>query len=126
MRIVVNENVSASVIRELRSRGHDVLAAKEGMPGTNDESILARAQAENRLVVTHDKDFGELAFRFGLPANCGVLLIRLSGQSAQADIELVLNVIDSRDDWAGHFSVADRGRVRMRPLPSSQKQQKPK
>jgi predicted nuclease of predicted toxin-antitoxin system len=66
MRIVANENVSATVIARLRADGHDVLSVKETMRGRGDPAILARAQTEERLVVTHDKDFGELAFRFGL------------------------------------------------------------
>jgi predicted nuclease of predicted toxin-antitoxin system len=118
MRIIANENVAATVIAELRGRGHDVNSVKESNPGTSDEAVLATAQTEQRLVLTHDKDFGELAFRYGLPATCGVLLIRLSGAGRQADIDQVLNVIDSREDWAGQFSVASRGRVRMRPLPN--------
>jgi predicted nuclease of predicted toxin-antitoxin system len=118
MRIIANENVAATVISELRRRGHDVNWIKESNPGVGDEAVLATAQNEQRLVLTHDKDFGELAFRYGLPAACGVLLIRLSGSGRQADIEQVLNVIDSRDDWAGQFSVASRGRLRMRPLPN--------
>ena len=116
MRIIANENVMAAVIRELRTRGHDVLWVKESMPKATDDAILAHAQVENRLVLTHDKDFGELAFRCGLPATCGVLLIRLSGTGPQADIDHVLSIIESRDDWAGHFSVVYRGRLRMRPL----------
>ena len=126
MRIIANENVTGTVISDLRRRGHDVLWVKETMPKASDEAILAAAQAEQRLVLTHDKDFGELAFRYGLPAACGVLLIRLSGTGRQADIDQVLNLIDSRHDWAGHFSVAIRGRLRMRPLPSNPEQRKPK
>jgi predicted nuclease of predicted toxin-antitoxin system len=126
MRIIANENIMATVIRELRSRGHDVLCVKESMPKAADGVILAAAQAEQRVVLTHDKDFGELAFRYGLPATCGVLLIRLFGSGRQADIDQVLKVIDSRDDWAGYFSVVSRDRLRMRPLPSSQEQRKPK
>jgi predicted nuclease of predicted toxin-antitoxin system len=79
MRIIANENVMATVVGELRSRGHDVLSVKETIPKAADDAVLARAQSEQRLVITHDKDFGELAFRYGLPAECGVLLIRLSG-----------------------------------------------
>jgi predicted nuclease of predicted toxin-antitoxin system len=71
MRILANENMAGSVVLALRDRGHDVLAAKESMRGEEDATILARAQAESRLVVTQDKDFGELAFRSGLPAQCG-------------------------------------------------------
>lgn len=47
MRVVLNENISGTVLRLLRDRGHDVLAVKESMPGANDAAILARAQAES-------------------------------------------------------------------------------
>ena len=117
MRILANENVSATVIRTLRERGHDVLSVKESMRGENDLTILARAQAELRLVVTHDKDFGELAFRIGLPAECGVILIRLSGEDADSDNQRVLQAIESRSDWASYFSLVSEDRIRMRPLP---------
>ena len=126
MRIIANENIMATVVSELRNRGHDVLWVRESMPKAEDEAILATAQGDKRVVLTHDKDFGELAFRYGLPADCGVLLIRLSGRGRQADIEQVLKVIDSRQDWTGHFSVVSRGRLRMRPLPSDQAQRKPR
>ena len=126
MRIIANENIMATVVSELRSRGHDVNSVKESMPKAKDDVILATAQAEQRVVLTHDKDFGELAFRYGLPAECGVLLIRLAGTSRKSDIDHVLKVVDSREDWPGHFSVVTRGRLRMRALPSSQAQRKPK
>lgn len=75
MRWIVNENVSGTVFRTMRERGHDVLSVKESLRGTGDSDILGRAQAEQRVLVTHDKDFGELAFRFGLPATSGVILV---------------------------------------------------
>jgi len=77
MRVLVNENIAATVIQELRHRGHDVLSAKESMRGAPDDVILARAQAEKRLLITQDKDFGELARVSGLPAACGVNLFRM-------------------------------------------------
>jgi predicted nuclease of predicted toxin-antitoxin system len=126
MRIIANENIMGTVIHELRNRGHDVLWVKEAMPRAEDEAILSTAQSDQRVVLTHDKDFGELAFRYGLSAACGVLLIRLFGTGRQADIDRILNVIDSRDDWSGHFSVVSRGRLRMRLLPSNESLRKPK
>ena len=66
MRFLVNENVTGTVIQELRQRGHDVLSVKESMRSEADDAILARAQTEERIVVTHDKDFGELAFRYSI------------------------------------------------------------
>lgn len=117
MRIIANENVTRTVIDQLRQLGHDVISVKESMRGQADNAILARAETEQRLVVTHDKDFGELAFRLQLPATCGVVLFRLSGSDPDADNQRMLTVLESRDDWAGHFSVVTDERVRMRPLP---------
>jgi predicted nuclease of predicted toxin-antitoxin system len=117
MHLIANENISSTVIRELRKRGHDVLSVKELMRSEKDPSILARAQSEKRVVLTHDKDFGELAFRCGLPAQCGVILLRLSGDSREGDNQRVLEALDSRSDWEGPFTVVEQNRIRMRPLP---------
>ena len=119
MRIIANENVAGTAIRGLRQNGHDVLSVKESMQGAEDESILQRAEAEQRLVVTHDKDFGELAYRYRLPASCGIILFRLSGLGPSTDIQRMLDVIESRSDWTGGFSVVTDDRIRMRPLPET-------
>jgi len=117
MRLLANENVSAMVIRSLRQRGHDVLSAKESMRGASDPAVLERARREERLLVTHDKDFGELAFRHGLPATCGILLFRLAGSGPEDDNRRMLETVESRQDWAGHFAVVTDDQIRIRPLP---------
>ncbi len=117
MRIIANENVSATVIRELRRKGHDVVSVKESMRSAPDHMVLRRAAEEDRLVITHDKDFGALAFRWGLPAAPGVVLFRLSGNNADADNQRILSVLDQRTDWAGHFSVVTDDRIRVRAMP---------
>ncbi len=119
MRLLVNENVTSTVIQELRQRGHDVLSVKESMRSEQDDVILARAQSEQRLVVTHDKDFGELAFRYHLPATCGVILLRLTGSDPGADSRRIVEALEGRSDWAGHFSIITDDRIRMRPLPGT-------
>lgn len=118
MDLLVNENVARTVIQELRKRGHDVLSVKELMCGAADDTILARARAEKRIVLTHDKDFGELTFRAALPAACGVNLFRLSGSDPDTDNRRVFDALDLRTDWVGHFSVVTDDRIRMRPMPS--------
>jgi predicted nuclease of predicted toxin-antitoxin system len=117
MRIIANENVSGTVIHELRRRGHDVVSVKETMRSSPDAAVLIRAVQEHRLVVTHDKDFGALAFRWGLPATSGVILFRLSGDNPDADNRRILGVLEDRTDWVGHFSVVTDDRIRIRPLP---------
>lgn len=121
MRIVANENVASTVIRQLRAAGHDVLSVKETMRGHADPVVLERARVEERLLVTHDKDFGELAFRAGLPAPCGVILLRLAGDNPDHDNRRAIEALLSRTDWAGHFSVIRDDRIRMRRLPSGKR-----
>jgi predicted nuclease of predicted toxin-antitoxin system len=122
MRLLVNENVAGTVTRTRI----DVFSVKETMRSGTDDAILARAQAERRIVVTHDKDFGELAFRARLASACGVILFRLSGADPDADSRRMLEAIESRSDWAGHFSVVTDARIRMRPLPATAAPAKPK
>ena len=117
MRLLTNENIPSAVVAGPRDRDHDVFAVKESLRGANDQTILARAQTESRLVITQDKDFGELSFRVGLPAECGVILFRLMGDDPSADIRRMVEVIDGRTDWSGQFTVATDDRIRMRPLP---------
>jgi predicted nuclease of predicted toxin-antitoxin system len=100
----------------LKVAGHDVAWVRTAAPGSSDEAVLARAVREERIVLTFDKDFGELAWRAGLPAGSGVVLFRLP-MPAAADAGAVLAArLGERADWAGHFSVVEPGRVRMRTL----------
>jgi predicted nuclease of predicted toxin-antitoxin system len=94
-----------------------VCSVKESMRGASDVEVLQRAQDEQRVVVTQDKGFGELAFRFGLPASCGVILLRLSGDDPATDNRLVIEVLEARKDWAGRFVVVTDTHTRIRRLP---------
>ena len=117
MRFVANENVPRLVVSALRDAGHDVFWVRTEAPGADDPTILARATADARVVLTFDKDFGELAFRARLPAASGVILLRMSLESPTAVSKLVVAALEARTDWSGHFSVVEEGRVRMVPLP---------
>ncbi len=120
MRYLANENFPGPVVKALRANGEDVAWVAEDMRAASDETVLARARAESRIVVTFDKDFGELAFKTGLPATCGVILFRLAGSNPDDDNTRALAALAERQDWAGHFAVVQDDRIRMRPLPSAQ------
>ncbi len=117
MRILANENFPADAVTALREAGHDVIWIRTEAPGSSDQAVLRRAQSEERILVTFDKDFGELAFRAGLPASAGIILFRISAPSSTHVARLAVTVIGSRSDWSGHFSVIEDRRVRMTPLP---------
>jgi predicted nuclease of predicted toxin-antitoxin system len=69
------------------------------------------------VLLTFDKDFGELAWRSGLPATCGIVLFRLPALGPTGVGKVIADVLMARDDWAGHFSVVEPGRIRVRVLP---------
>jgi len=116
MRLCANENVPGDCVARLRQDGHDVLWIRETAPGISDTSVLARAMAEDRLLITFDKDFGELVFRRGKKASRGIILFRIAQPSSSAIAERVATVLGSREDWHGHFSVVEDFAVRMRML----------
>ena len=114
---MANENVPGDAVNALRARNHDVAWVRTDAPGLTDREVLDRADAEGRILLTFDKDFGELAWRAGLPATCGVVLLRLPMPSPAAAGSVIADAVTSRNDWGGHFSVVEPGRVRMRSLP---------
>lgn len=74
------------------------------------------ARVDDRILLTFDKDFGDLVLRRGLPASRGVVLFRMPLEDPGRIARLVVSVLASRTDWADHFSVVESERVRMRPL----------
>lgn len=78
MRLLADEGVEARVVERLRDEGHDVDYVAELSPGVSDDEVLGRADEDGRILITVDKDFGELVFRMGR-VSTGVLLLRLAG-----------------------------------------------
>jgi predicted nuclease of predicted toxin-antitoxin system len=115
MRFVVDESTGAAVVEYLRAAGHDVLAVAEVMLQAGDQAILARAAGEARVLVTNDKDFGELVFRSG-HAHHGVVLLRLHDESPANRVRVMEAILEQYlDRLPAHFTVATEGRVRIRP-----------
>lgn len=113
MRILANENIAGAVVDELCARGHDVVWVRAERPGAGDEDVLAWAVAEHRLLVTFDKDFGQLVFSKGATATCGIVLFRLRMAGPVALAKRVADVLEQRSDWQGCFSVVEEAHLRM-------------
>lgn len=114
MRLFADEGVDRQIVDALRSAGFDVTYAAETDPAETDESLLRKAAAESRLLVTSDKDLGELVYRLGR-ASAGVLLLRVAGLAAGTKARLVGRVVSSRSSaLSGAFSVLSPGQLRIR------------
>jgi len=116
MRLLANENIPLDAIEALREDGHDIIWIRAEAPGSTDIEVMALAQEQNRVLITFDKDFGELAFRSKHPAACGVILFRVPMTSAAYIARVLVKAIGSRSDWKGHFAVVERDKIRMKPL----------
>jgi hypothetical protein len=117
MRFLANENFPGDAVKLLQLAGHDIVWVRTAAPGTSDPDVLAWAARESRILLTFDKDFGELARVSGSPAACGVILFRMPMPGPIEVGQRLVDLIMARDDWAGHFSVVEPGRVRLRALP---------
>ena len=116
MRFLANQNFPAAAVTALAAAGHDVVWVRVVAPGTPDPDVLAWAAREHRILLTFDKDFGELARGSALQRTCGVVLLRTPmPKPEEAGLRLAALII-ARDDWAGNFSVIEPGRVRMQRL----------
>lgn len=116
MRFLADENFPGAAVESLREAGHDVAGIAAEAPSSSDRAVLALALEEARVLLTFDKDFGELAWKHHLPAQCGVILFRCAMPAPQLVGAALAAMVSQRDDWPGHFSVIENGRVRMRRL----------
>jgi hypothetical protein len=116
MRFLANENFPGTAVTALIAAGHDVVWVRNAAPGMTDPDVLAWAVRDERILLTFDKDFGELARASALPSTCGIVLFRMSMPKPGDVGQRLGNLVTSRKDWAGHFSVIEPGRIRMRPL----------
>jgi len=116
MRFLANENFPGSAVTALADGGHDIISIRTAAPGMSDTDILAWAIREERILLTFDKDFGELARNADLPKACGVILFRMPmPKGSEVGIRLA-SIITARGDWRNHFSIISSGQLRMRNL----------
>jgi predicted nuclease of predicted toxin-antitoxin system len=113
--LLCDEGVDRPIVDRLRQAGFEVLYVAEMSPGMADEEVLELARRASALLITADKDFGELVFR-QRRASGGVLLLRLAGLSEEEKSAAVLSVLSGHgSELVGAFSVLSPQRLRIRP-----------
>jgi len=114
LRFVADESVDSAIVERLRRDGHEGLYVAETQPGIADEAVLELANRDGAVLLTADKDFGELVFR-QRRLDSGVVLLRLAGLSEEAKAREVVAAVAAHDDEMGSaFSVVSPGLVRIR------------
>ena len=114
---LADENVEMAIAEVLRGLGHDVIHVGNSDPGSEDEIVLSDALRQGHILLTNDKDFGELVFRHRQPS-AGVILIRLPGRNPAAKADVVAGAVKHYGEqlWGGFLVIGEHA-MRMRRLP---------
>ncbi|NVM20722.1 MAG: DUF5615 family PIN-like protein [Desulfobacterales bacterium] len=114
MNFIADENVDRQIVDRLRQDGHNIRSVAEMDPGISDDEVLDTANEESALLLTADRDFGELIFRQSR-ITAGVVLIRLAGLSPLKKADIVSLAINERlSEIPNTFVVIRPGTVRIR------------
>lgn len=117
MKILANENIPSEIVFALRQENHDVYWIREKEPGAADISVIQRARLEKRILLTFDKDFGELVYHCGVESSVGIILLRVKPRSKKWLTEFVCALFKKTINWEGHFAVVSESHIRLLPLP---------
>lgn len=111
MRFLADESCDFAVVRVLRTSGHDVLAVTGVSPGADDEAIGQCAVKEQRILLTEDKDFGQLVYAKGQETR-GVILLRFPAKTRAQIGRVLMELVNSRgEELVGKFVVVQPGLV---------------
>ncbi len=114
MKWVADENIDRQIVAALRADGYHVVYVPESIPRASDEQVLTLASNESALLLTADKDFGELVYRQGR-ASAGVVLIRLAGVPSCQKASIVTTAVrEHADEMKGSFTVITVRAIRIR------------
>jgi len=97
MRFIVDECTGPRVAEWLRKKGYEVFSVYEEARGITDEKIIAKANKENYVLLTNDKDFGELVVKQNKPHK-GVILLRLKNEKVENKIEILRNLLEKHSE----------------------------
>ncbi len=115
-KFIVDESTGDKVAELLRTEGFDVVSVISQMRGADDLSIIQRALNEGRIIVTNDKDFGELVFHQNFKPS-GVLLLRLEDESTLNKVKVVRTIVRQHlTNLEGNFLVVTERKIRKRPI----------
>ena len=114
MKLLADENIEGEIVAALRAAGFEVADVKKISPGIEDDAGLTMANDSDSVLLTNDKDFGELVYRDRLTSS-GIILLRFEDLSMEDRIERLTEVLNEHaDDLSGSFTVVSNRGVRIR------------
>jgi len=114
MKFLIDESIEYRIVGFLRSLDYNTLSVAESFPSLDDKIILSIAYKESRIIITNDKDFGELIYKLQLPHK-GIILIRLfeeNYQSKEDKLKLILKKFKSK--LQNTFTIVSKNKIRFK------------
>jgi len=116
MKIVTDENVDFVIVETLRKSNIQVIHIREVSPGADDETVLTLATHEKAILLTEDKDFGEIVHRLKKASN-GIILVRLSGLDSREKADIISQTIEKHfGEMEKAFTVISANKIRIKKM----------
>jgi predicted nuclease of predicted toxin-antitoxin system len=118
VKILADESVDFPVVKLLRCKNFTIDYITEIKPGISDDQVINLAKQKERILLTADKDFGELIYRLN-KVSAGIILYRLPGFNNKQKARLILKILQDYDtDLPGSFTVITKKQVRIKKISS--------
>lgn len=113
MKFLIDECVGHGVTKWLQDQGYDTISILEVSPGISDYAVLYKALHDNRILITMDKDFGDIVFRNN-NEHCGIILLRLSNWQSKHKITVLERILAQHaNDFENNFIVVTEQSIRI-------------
>ena len=117
MIFLANENIPLASIKLLRNKGYSVISILEENPGEKDKEILKRANKEKLIILTFDRNYGELIYRYRLPVPLGIVYFRFEPKNPEEPSRILLAALKNKKlELNFKFTIIDTEKIRQRPL----------
>lgn len=114
-RLLADENFPLASIEILEAKKYNVLSIAKFYPGITDSEIIKLANREERLILTFDRDFGQLIFKEGLIPERGIFYFRLQQFQAEMPAHIILDILEkSNFDVSGTITVIEENFIRQK------------
>ena len=115
MIFLANENFPFPSVLILRQAGCRILSVSELFPGISDEEVIDKARANNSVILTFDKDYGEIIFKHARQNPPAVIFFRFKGENPEAAGQLLIDILEIREmECDKKFTVIEREGIRQR------------
>lgn len=115
MKILANENFPSTSVNLLEKAGHDIKSIGTDNPSISDKEVIDIAISEERTIITFDRDYGELIYKYGYRPKAGVIYLRLRNFKSEGPGEYLLKIFEKKDlEFENKLTVIDRAKIRQR------------